>query len=103
MGLILGSVFFQAPEDLSGVASRASFFAFSLAFFFFTCTEALPIFLAERQIFIQETSRGAYRTVSYVLAGTMVFVPFLFLLAVIFSSVAYFMVGLAETPEAFFR
>ena len=103
MGLILGSVFFHAPQSLDGVASRASFFSFSLAFFFFTCTEALPIFLTERQIFIQETSRGAYRTLSYVLASTVVFVPFLLLLAVIFSCVAYFMVGLVATPAAFFK
>ncbi|CAI5485244.1 unnamed protein product [Closterium sp. Naga37s-1] len=102
-GLILGSLFLKSGYDAEGITNRASFFAFALALLLFTSTEGLPIFLDERQIYIRETSRGAYRTGSYVLAGALVFLPFLFLLSLLFSCVAYFMVGLAATATAFFR
>ncbi|CAI5514438.1 unnamed protein product [Closterium sp. Naga37s-1] len=102
-GLILGSLFLKSGYDAEGITNRASFFAFALALLLFTSTEGLPIFLDERQIYIRETSRGAYCTGSYVLAGALVFLPFLFLLLLLFSCVAYFMVGLAATATAFFR
>eukprot|EP00850_Spirogloea_muscicola_P005525 SM000025S08420 [mRNA] locus=s25:636056:639886:- [translate_table: standard] len=101
-GLTMGSLFFDAKYSPKGVQQRESFFAFTLALLLFTSTEALPIFLQERQIFIRETSRGAYRTSSYVIANAVVFLPFLFMLALIFSCVSYFMVGLAYNAAAFF-
>eukprot|EP00850_Spirogloea_muscicola_P012935 SM000085S23285 [mRNA] locus=s85:456020:458587:+ [translate_table: standard] len=101
-GLTMGSLFFDAKYSLKGVQQRESFFAFTLALLLFTSTEALPIFLQERQIFIRETSRGAYRTSSYVIANAAVFLPFLFMLALVFSCVSYFMVGLAYNAAAFF-
>eukprot|EP00850_Spirogloea_muscicola_P005776 SM000027S09557 [mRNA] locus=s27:59882:62437:+ [translate_table: standard] len=101
-GLTMGSLFFDAKYSPKGVQQRESFFAFTLALLLFTSTEALPIFLQERQIFIRETSRGAYRTSSYVIANAAVFLPFLFMLALVFSCVSYFMVGLVYNAAAFF-
>lgn len=101
-GLVLGSLFLNSRHSPKGVSNRASYFAFALALLLFTSTEALPIFLEERQIYIRETSRGAYRTISYVLSGAVVFLPFLFVLALVFSCVGYFMVGLAFDAGAFF-
>eukprot|EP00271_Cylindrocystis_brebissonii_P015736 TRINITY_DN38726_c0_g1_i1.p1 TRINITY_DN38726_c0_g1~~TRINITY_DN38726_c0_g1_i1.p1 ORF type:complete len:608 (+),score=94.63 TRINITY_DN38726_c0_g1_i1:275-2098(+) len=101
-GLVLGSLFFDSKYNPKGVQQRTSFFSFALALLIFTSTEALPIFLDERQIFIRETSRGAYRGSSYVVSGAVVFLPFLFILALIFSCISYFMVGLIHDTTAFF-
>lgn len=69
-GIIIGTIFLHAGQNPQGVNDRISFFAFTLMALLFTSIEALPIFLEERQIYIRETSRGAYRTSSYVIAGT---------------------------------
>ena len=100
--LTMGTLFFRVRGTLKGVEQRESFFTFSLALILFSSTEALPIFLDERQIYLRETSRGAYRTSSYVLASAIIFLPFLFLLAVVYTCVSYFMVGLVLQPAAFF-
>lgn len=102
VGLTLGTLFLRAGISAKGVDQRQGFFGFLLALFIFTSTEALPVFLNERQIFIRETSRGAYRVSAYVLSQALVILPFLFVLAMIFSCVSYFMVGLAKDAGAFF-
>lgn len=43
---------------------------------------------------MRETSRGAYRVSSYVLANTIVFLPFLFMVSILFASPVYWLVGL---------
>ena len=63
--VLMGTLFLDTEEDEEGLQHRSSFFVFSIAFFYFTSLEALPIFLAEREIFQREYSRGAYRAVSY--------------------------------------
>lgn len=102
VGLTLGTLFLQAGISAKGVSQRLGFFGFTLALFVFTSTEALPVFLNERQIFIRETSRGAYRVSAYVVAQALVILPFLFMLAMLFSCVSYFTVGLAKNAGAFF-
>eukprot|EP00245_Coleochaete_scutata_P004280 TRINITY_DN16642_c0_g1_i1.p1 TRINITY_DN16642_c0_g1~~TRINITY_DN16642_c0_g1_i1.p1 ORF type:complete len:645 (+),score=134.10 TRINITY_DN16642_c0_g1_i1:25-1935(+) len=101
-GLVMGSLFFNAEMSPKGVQKRQSYFAFILALVFFTSTEALPIFLKERQIFIRETSRGAYRTSSYVVSNTVVFLPFFFILSLVSGVAAYFLVNLVRQADAFF-
>jgi len=57
------------------------------------------VFLKERQIFIRETSRGAYRTSSYVLAKPIVSLPFLLLLSLTYTGSTYFLVGLVKDVD----
>nr|CAD1822070.1 unnamed protein product [Ananas comosus var. bracteatus] len=48
---------------------------------FYTCADALPVFLHERNVFMRETAYNAYRRSSYVLANALVSFPPLLLLA----------------------
>lgn len=100
--LILGTIFLNVHYSEEGVRQRQAFLAFTLALFIFTSTEALPVFLNERNIFIREVSRGAYRASTYTLAQTTVFIPFLLILAVIYTCISYFMVDLVHSAAAFF-
>lgn len=95
-GLMLGTLFLHAKKDRVGVTQRQGFVSFTLGFIVFTAVDALPVILKERQIFIRETSRGAYRTSSYVLAKPVVSLPFLLLLALIYTFSSYFLVGLVN-------
>ncbi|KAL3685750.1 hypothetical protein R1sor_003772 [Riccia sorocarpa] len=102
MALTLGTLFLRVKKDQDGVRQRTSFISFTLALLVFTSVEAMGTFLQERQIFIRETSRGAYRASTYVISGALVMLPFLMILAIIYSSVAYFMVGLVPEAGPFF-
>jgi ABC-type multidrug transport system ATPase subunit len=98
-GLALGSIFYDLGEDK--VAERVGLFAFLLTFLLSSTTEALPIFLQERDILARETSSGAYRVSSYALANAVVFLPFQLALAVVFAAPVYWLAGLRRTPAAF--
>ncbi|KAL5720086.1 ABC transporter G member 23 [Ranunculus cassubicifolius] len=100
-GFGLGSVFLQVSTDEDGVAGRLGLFAFSLSFLLSSTVEALPIFLQERRVLMKEASRGAYRVSSYMVANTIIFVPFLFAVAIIFSIPVYWLVGLNPSFSAF--
>ncbi|XP_078433931.1 ABC-2 type transporter family protein [Wolffia australiana] len=102
-GLVLGSIFFKLGEAAGANAARekVGLFAFVLTFLLGSTTEALPIFLQEREILMKETSCGTYRVSSYVLANSLVFLPFLLILALLFSAPLYWMAGLHCSLSAF--
>ncbi|XP_057766433.1 ABC transporter G family member 10-like [Salvia miltiorrhiza] len=104
VGSILGTVYMKVRDEDGGKAAlqtRLGFFAFTLSFLLSSTTEGLPIFLQERRIFMRETVRGAYRVSSYVAANTLVFVPFLMAVAVLYSGPAYWLVGLRSDAGGF--
>ncbi|XP_074322369.1 ABC transporter G family member 23 [Apium graveolens] len=100
-GFGLGSVYVKVKNDDEGVAERLGLFAFSLSFLLSSTVEALPIYLQERRVLMKEASRGAYKTSSYMIANTIVFLPFLFAVALTFSLPLYWIVGLNSSIEAF--
>ncbi|KAF3951183.1 hypothetical protein CMV_023143 [Castanea mollissima] len=63
--------------------------------------EALPIFLQEREILMKETSSGTYRVSSYAIANGLVYLPFLLILAILFTIPLYWLVGLNHNFMAF--
>ncbi|CAM6096135.1 unnamed protein product [Calypogeia fissa] len=100
-GVILGTVFLNVDNNRQGVQDRLGFFVFTLSFLLNSTTEALPIFLQERQILLRETSRGAYRIASYVLSHAVVFFPFLFSIAVLYGTPSYWLAGLTSSVGSF--
>uniref|UniRef100_M4CDF3 ABC transporter domain-containing protein n=2 Tax=Brassica campestris TaxID=3711 RepID=M4CDF3_BRACM len=100
-GLGLGSVYTRLKRDEEGVAERLGLFAFSLSFLLSSTVEALPIYLRERRVLMKEASRGSYRISSYMIANTIAFVPFLFVVSLLFSIPVYWIVGLNPSVHAF--
>ncbi|KAI3702798.1 hypothetical protein L6452_28550 [Arctium lappa] len=103
-GLILGTIFVNMSKNNKGklaLQARLGFFAFTLTFLLSSSTEPLPIFLQERRILIRETSRGAYRVSSYVISNTLVFLPFLLVIGILYTIPVYWLVGLRPETEPF--
>ncbi|KAE9585151.1 putative phosphonate-transporting ATPase [Lupinus albus] len=102
-GFVLGTIFLNvgSKQDKVALQTRIGFFAFSLTFLLSSTTEGLPIFLEERRTFMTETSRGAYRVSSYVLANTLVFLPFLLMVAFLYTTPVYWLVGLRKDIDGF--
>ncbi|XP_023526288.1 ABC transporter G family member 20-like [Cucurbita pepo subsp. pepo] len=94
-GVILATMFWHLDNSPKGVKERLGFFAFAMSTTFYTCAEAIPVFLQERYIFMRETAYNAYRRSSYVLAHSLISIPSLIILSLAFSGTTYFAVGLA--------
>ncbi|KAM1041777.1 hypothetical protein TB2_030472 [Malus domestica] len=102
-GFVLGSIFFNVGREKGNISlqTQTGFFAFSLTFLLSSTTEGLPIFLQERRILMSETSRGAYRVSSYVIANTLIFLPFLLMVCFLFTAPVYWLVGLRRDIDGF--
>ncbi|XP_076911024.1 ABC transporter G family member 16-like [Bidens hawaiensis] len=94
-GFILATVFWNLDNSPRGVQERLGFFAFAMSTTFYTCADALPVFLQERYIFMRETAYNAYRRSSYVLSHSLVAIPSLIFLSLAFAAITFFAVGLA--------
>ena len=101
-GVMIGTLFLFTSDDTRGLQFRVAYFIFTLAFYYWTSLEALPIFLAEREIFQREYSRGAYRAAAYTLASSVVFYPFLLLIAAMYTIVTWWLIGLDSQADKFF-
>ncbi|GAA0174126.1 hypothetical protein Leryth_002965 [Lithospermum erythrorhizon] len=103
-GIVLGSIFYNVKHEdnlLVGAEEKVGLFAFILTLLLSSTTEALPIFLQEKEILMKETSSGSYRVSSYSIANGLVYLPFLLILAVLFSVPLYWLVGLNPSFIAF--
>lgn len=100
-GISLGTVYVKLGKDEVSVGERLGLFAFSLSFLLSSTVEALPIYLQERKVIMKESSRKAYKMSSYMIANTLVFLPFLLFIALLFSIPVYWIVGLNPTIQAF--
>ncbi|CAN8317259.1 unnamed protein product [Cochlearia groenlandica] len=97
-GFILATVFWRLDDSPKGVQERLGFFAFAMSTMFYTCADALPVFLQERYIFMRETAYNAYRRSSYVLSHAVVAFPSLIFLSLAFAATTFWAVGLDGGP-----
>ncbi|KAK9123670.1 hypothetical protein Sjap_013272 [Stephania japonica] len=100
-GFIIATMFWQLDDSPRGVQERLGFFAFAMSTAFYTCADALPVFIQERYIFMRETAYNAYRRSSYVLARIIVVIPSLIFLATAFSLTTFWAVGLSGGLSGF--
>ncbi|KAJ6831126.1 ABC transporter G family member 16 [Iris pallida] len=101
-GFILATMFWKLDDTPKGVMERVGMFAFAMSTVYFTCADALPVFLQERYIFMRETAYNAYRRSSYVLSNAIVAVPPLVVLAASFAVTTFFATGLSGGASGFF-
>uniref|UniRef100_A0A7N0UD10 ABC transporter domain-containing protein n=1 Tax=Kalanchoe fedtschenkoi TaxID=63787 RepID=A0A7N0UD10_KALFE len=94
-GFILATMYWRLDNSPKGVQERLGFIAFAMSTTFYTCADALPVFLQERYIFMRETAYNAYRRSSYVLSHSLVVLPSLIFLSLAFSALTFWAVGLA--------
>ncbi|KAL5223832.1 hypothetical protein ABZP36_010471 [Zizania latifolia] len=101
VGTLLGTIYINAGYGETGAHKRLGLFAFTLTFLLTSTTETLPTFVSERPIVLAETASGLYRLSSHATAATLVFLPYLLAVALLYSGCVYFLVGLCASPAAF--
>uniref|UniRef100_A0A3Q1GVL8 ATP-binding cassette, sub-family G (WHITE), member 2a n=1 Tax=Acanthochromis polyacanthus TaxID=80966 RepID=A0A3Q1GVL8_9TELE len=103
LALVIGAIFFDAKMDKSGVQNRFGALFFVTVNQCFSSLSSAELFISERKLFTHEYISGYYRVSVYFLSKilsdiiTLRTIP-----GVVFSCVAYFMIGFKATAEAFF-
>ncbi|XP_061150178.1 broad substrate specificity ATP-binding cassette transporter ABCG2 isoform X1 [Syngnathus typhle] len=103
LALVVGAIFFNVQEDQSGIQNRFGALFFITVNQCFSSLSSAELFIAERKLFIHEYISGYYRVSVYFLSKILSDIVTLRTIpAMVFSCVAYFMIGLKPTTEAFF-
>lgn len=103
LALVVGAIFFNVQDDESGKQNRFGALFFIVVNQCFSSLSSAELFIAERKLFIHESISGYYRLSVYFLSKmlsdiiTLRTIP-----ALVFSCVAYFLIGLKPTVDAFF-
>ncbi|XP_036407127.1 broad substrate specificity ATP-binding cassette transporter ABCG2 [Megalops cyprinoides] len=103
LALIVGAIFFGVKADQSGIQNRMGALFFITTNQCFGSLSAAELFITERKLFVHEYISGYYRVSVYFLSKilsdiiTLRTIP-----AIVFSCVAYFMIGFKAAVSSFF-
>nr|CAG8470958.1 13616_t:CDS:2 [Entrophospora candida] len=94
LAVLMGSTWWQIGYDQKRIEDRFSVHFFSVAFLVFMSVAGIPGFLEERLVFQRERSNGFYSVGPYIIANTLITMPFIMIITLSFSMIMYPMVGL---------
>jgi len=103
MAILMGTCWYDIGYSQNAVHDRYSVFFFAVAFLCFMSVAGIPAIIEDKANFEKERANGAYGVASYVLAHTIVSIPVIFLTAVVFTVVVYWLIMLNPAVSAFFR
>lgn len=103
MGVLLATVWVNLKQNDASIQDRLSVHFFSVAFLGFMSVAGIPSFLEDRGVLHRERANNLYGPAPFVLANTIVTVPFLFACAAVFAVICYWSIGLHPGGTAFFR
>lgn len=99
---LVGSIYFRLGLDHSGQQDRMGVLFFLTMNTAFSNLGSLAMFLFDRSIYVREHRNGMYRPSAYYVGKILQDVPLGIAVNFVFSTIAYFMVGLQPTAEKFF-
>ncbi|PXF43928.1 ABC transporter G family member 11 [Gracilariopsis chorda] len=102
LSLMIGLVWLRLGNSASVLNDYNTALFYTCAFMIFMSVSVLPAYLEERSVLVRERANGAYSVGAYILAHTLYEIPYVFLLALMASSVTYWMVGLTAGAKRFF-
>lgn len=102
MALIIGSVFYQMPEDVSSFFSRGALLFFAVLLNAFSSALEILTLYAQRPIVEKQARYAMYHPFAEAIASMVCDLPYKLLNTVTFNIPLYFMTRLRQTPGAFF-
>jgi ABC-type multidrug transport system permease subunit len=67
----------------------------------FMAVAYVPAFLEDRAVYVKEKANGLYGATAFMISNFIIGLPYLFLIAVTFSTISYWLIGLQPTGQAF--
>jgi ABC-type multidrug transport system ATPase subunit len=102
MSLIMGSLFYNVTDTTSGFFSKGGALFFAILFNSLQTMGEIAMFYSQRPIIRRQYTYAMYHPFLDALASLVVEYPYKIVNVTVFDIVLYFMVGLKQTPDAFF-
>lgn len=92
LAVLMATTFLTTPSGQEGIQMVLNSLFFSAAFLSFMCVAYIPAFLEDVHVFRRESSNGIGSPTEFLLANMLVGLPFLLMIALVFSLVVYWAV-----------
>ncbi|KAH8684685.1 putative ABC transporter [Tricladium varicosporioides] len=102
LAIMMGTTWLRLGTDQSNIQPLTNAIFFGGAFMSFMAVAYVPSYLEDRATFIKERANGLYGSTAFMLSNFIIGLPYLFLIAVLFSVIAYWLSGFNPSAHAFF-
>ncbi|KAL9592691.1 MAG: hypothetical protein Q9179_006460 [Wetmoreana sp. 5 TL-2023] len=102
LAIMMGTVWLRLPETQSSIGPFTNAIFFGSAFMSFMAVAYVPAFLEDRATFIKERANGLYGATAFMISNFLIGLPYLFLISLIFSIIAYWLNNFRPSATAFF-
>ena len=102
LAIMMGTVWLRLGSDQRDIQPFINAVFFGSAFMSFMAVAYVPAFLEDHATFIKERGNGLYGAAPFVISNFIIGLPYLLIIAILFSVVGYWLSGFQPTAEAFF-
>lgn len=102
LAILMGTVFLRLSTSQSSIQPFINAIFFGSAFMSFMAVAYVPAFLEDRATFAKERANGLCGPLAFTISNFLIGLPYLFLIALLFSLVTYFLTDFHSTPHSFF-
>lgn len=101
LAIMMGTVWLRLSTTQDSIQPFINAIFFGSAFMSFMAVAYVPAFLEDRATFVKDRANGLYGATPFLLANFLIGLPYLFLISVIFSVIAYWLSNFTPSGTAF--
>ena len=101
LAIMMGTVWLRLDTNQASIQPFINAIFFGSAFMSFMAVAYVPAFLEDHATFVKDRANGLYGAPAFMIANFVVGLPYLFLISVLFSVIAYWLSNFRPTADAF--
>lgn len=101
LAIMMGTIWLRLSPVQSNIQSFINAIFFGGAFMSFMAVAYIPAYLEDRALFMKERANGLYGPTSFIISNFITGLPYLFIITILFSVVAYWLSNFRPTASAF--
>ncbi|KAJ4320367.1 hypothetical protein N0V94_003441 [Neodidymelliopsis sp. IMI 364377] len=102
LAIMMGTVWLRLSPTQANIQAFTNAIFFGGAFMSFMAVAYIPSYLEDLALFRKERANGLYGPTAFIISNFLIGIPYLFLIAMLFSIVAYWLGNFAPSGAAFF-
>ncbi|GAM18398.1 hypothetical protein SAMD00019534_015730 [Acytostelium subglobosum LB1] len=102
LAVMMGTVWVRLQPTQSSIQPFINAIFFGSAFMSFMAVAYVPAFLEDRLQYVKEHSNGLYGATAFTISNFLIGIPYLFIIALVFSVISYWLTNFQPTAQAFF-
>ncbi|KAL0931003.1 ABC transporter [Colletotrichum truncatum] len=102
LAIMMGTVWVRLSTEQESIIPLTNAIFFGGAFMSFMAVAYVPAFLEDRSQYVKEHQNGLYGATALLISNFLIGIPYLFLIALFFSAISYWLSNFRPTVVAFF-